>query len=154
MRELLVLPLMLAVAACAATGPTAGRTSGRAESSISSAVLPTPRPEDAKVRPAAPTPVPRPERPSLPPFDLAQLGGATESSVVALLGAPDEIRDQSPGKVWIYNHSGCSIEVYLFPSVDVGSMAVLGTAMLPDTLADAERVRCRRNLARRTAKAQ
>jgi|GEM_PF-713254 len=145
MRELLVLTLMLTVAACSTAAPP------RAVDP-SASPLPTPRPGEAKTRPAVP--VPRPDRPASAPFDLGLLGGATESTVVSMIGRPDEIREQPPGKVWVYSHGACSVEVYLYPSVDVGSMAVLGTALVPDTLAGPERERCRRSLARRTATTQ
>src|SRR3546814_17563766 len=70
-----------------------------------------------------------------------------------MIGPPDEVRERPPGKVWVYNHGPCRVEVYLYPSVDVASMAVLGSALAPDSLADDVRDRCRRILARRTAKA-
>lgn len=153
MRALLVLTLALTVVACSTVGPPS-RPADPAVSSSPSQV-PPPSPGEPGIEPSvpAPVPVPRPQR-ALPPFDLGQLGGATESAVVSMIGVPDEIREQQPGKVWVYNHGACRVEVYLYPSVDVGSMAVLGTALSPDTLAESERDRCRRSLARRTAKAQ
>jgi hypothetical protein len=99
-------------------------------------------------------PVPRPASAKVEPFDLRTLRGATESTVVTLIGQPDSIREQSPGKVWVYNHGACQIEVHMYPSVDLGSMGVLGTAILPPSLGDGDRDRCRRSLARRTARAE
>ncbi|MEQ8817467.1 MAG: hypothetical protein RLO51_22075 [Thalassobaculum sp.] len=152
MRVLLVLTLLLTVAACSTAGPS-DRSADPSVPPTSALPVPTPRPGENKARPAAPVPVPRPERPS-PPFDLGQLGGATESTVVSTLGMPDNVREQQPGKVWVYRHGGCQVEVFLYPSVDVGNMAVLGTALMPDTLAEPERDRCRRDLARRMSKPQ
>ncbi len=153
MRAPLFLILGLMASACSAPGPSA-RTSDPL-ASAAALPLPTPRPGEARAVPPAPMPVPRPERaPSSPPFDLGRLGGASESAVVSLIGLPDAIREQQPGKVWVYSHGACRVEVFLYPSVDIGSMAVLGTALVPDTLAEAERDRCRRSLARRSAKAQ
>ena len=73
--------------------------------------------------------------------------------MLARIGHPDAIREQSPGKVWVYSQSGCQVEVYMFPRVGYGSMGVLGTAILPATLSADDRDRCRRSLARRSAKA-
>lgn len=150
MRELLVLTVALLVAGCAATVSPPPPPSP-VEQPVAVLPLPTPRPEGPPK--PMPMPVPRPEHAASEPFRLERLGGATESAVVGMLGAPDEVRDQSPGKVWVYNHGVCRVEVYLYPSVDVGSMAVLGSALTPNTLAEGERDRCRRGLARRTAKA-
>lgn len=150
MRELLVLTAALLVAGCTATVP-APPPPPPSEPPVAALPLPTPRPEGAPK--PLPTPVPRPDVPGAEPFQMERLGGATESSVTAMLGPPDEIVDRPPGKVWIYNHGACRVEVYLYPSVDVGSMAVLGSAINPNTLAEGERDRCRRNLARRTVKA-
>lgn len=150
MRELLVLTVALLAAGCAATVPPPPPPPP-VEPPVAALPLPTPRPEGPPK--PMPMPVPRPEHAASEPFRLERLGGATESAVVGMIGPPDEVRDQSPGKVWVYNHGVCRVEVYLYPSVDVGSMAVLGSALTPNTLADGERDRCRRSLARRTAKA-
>lgn len=150
MRELLVLTAALLVAGCAATVPAPPAPQRPPEPKTAALPLPTPRPEGAPK--PLPTPTPRPDTPAAEPFRLERLGGATESAVVALIGQPDEIVDRPPGKVWIYSHGICRVEVYLYPSVDVGSMAVLGSALTPNTLAEGDRDRCRRNLARRTAK--
>lgn len=148
MRQLLALTVAILTAACTTTFPPQPQRS----SDRSAAALPTPRP-GATGGGVAPVPVPRPRRPADKPFDLDRLGGATESDVLAMIGDPDEIRPQTPGKVWIYDHGSCRVEVYLYPSVDVGSMAVLGTALVPDGLPAAEQERCRRGLAHRaTAK--
>lgn len=152
MRELLLLTLALAAAACSTAGPLPPPR--QADPSVAALPLPTPRPGEAKARPQAPVPVPRPDRPSVQPFDLEQLGGATESAVIAMIGKPDEIREQPPGMVWVYSQGTCRVEVHLYPSVDVGSMAVLGTALVPGDMANGDRDRCRRSLARRTARAQ
>jgi hypothetical protein len=152
MRAMLVLILAVAVSACSSVGP-----SQRSRPVDPSVPPPEPAPRTGRttaVQPEAPVPVPRPERERVEPVDLDRLGGVTESTVVATIGAPDSVREQPPGKVWIYSHGACRVEVYLYPSVDVGNMAVLGTAIVPNSLADAERERCRRDLARRTAKAQ
>ncbi|HEY9567693.1 MAG TPA: hypothetical protein VIR38_06355 [Thalassobaculum sp.] len=147
MRELLVLTLALLTVGCTAAVPAPPP----AAPPVTELPLPTPRPEG----PPKPlrTPVPRPEHAEPEPFRLEQLGGASEIAVVGMIGPPDEVRERPPGKVWVYNHGPCRVEVYLYPSVDVGSMAVLGSALAPDSLADDDRDRCRRSLARRTAKA-
>lgn len=152
MRELIVLTVALTTAACATAGPP---PPARAiDPTIATLPLPTPRPPEPEPRADAPVPVPRPRHTAVEPFDLGRLGGAAESSVLAMIGTPDEVREQPPGKVWVYSHATCRLEVYLYPSVDVGSMAVLGTTLAPGDLADGDRERCGRSLARRTAKAR
>lgn len=153
MRRLLVLMAVLGVSACSTAGPLPPPR--QPDPSVPPMPLPTPRPgEVAKPRPKPPAPVPqpRPQRETVEPYDLARLGGATESAVLGEIGQPDEIREQPPGKVWVYSQESCKVEVYLYPSVDVGSMAVLGTTLLPSDMANGERDRCRRSFARRTAK--
>jgi len=150
MRQLLALTVAILTTACSAVDlPPSQRSSDRSTAALP---VPTSRPGAAGGG-IAPVPVPRPGRPADKPFDLDRLGGATESDVLAMIGDPDEIRPQPPGKVWIYGHGSCRVEVYLYPSVDVGSMAVLGTALVPAGLPAAEQERCRRGLAHRaTAK--
>ena len=150
MRQLLALTVAILTAACTATFPPQPQRSS--DRSTAALPVPTSRPGAAGGG-MAPVPVPRPGRSEDRPFDLDRLGGATESDVLGMIGDPDEIRPQPPGKVWVYDHGSCRVEVYLYPSVDVGSMAVLGTAMVPPGLPTAERDRCRRELAHRaTAK--
>lgn len=152
MRELLLLLIVaLSTAACTAAVPPPSQPP---EPPPAVTPLPTPRPGEAKEPSDAPVPVPRPDRPAVEPFDLDQLGGATESAVTSMIGPPDEVREQPPGKIWVYSHGECRVEVYLYPSVDVGSMAVLGTAIMPSDLPNGDRDRCRRGLARRTATAR
>lgn len=100
-----------------------------------------------------PVPRPTPSAPTVEPIDLDRLGGATEATVVERIGRPDAVREQSPGKIWVYSHNRCQVEVYLYPRVGYGTMGVLGTAILPADLSAGERDRCRRDLARRSAKA-
>lgn len=156
MRRLLALTLAITTAACASAVPPPPRQGAGEGAALP---LPSPRPGEARAgegRSAAraPVPVPRPGVPPVEPFNLERLGGSTESAVVAMLGAPDETRPQPPGKVWVYRQGSCRLEVFLYPSVDVGSMAVLDTALVPNDLAAGERDRCRRGLARRTVKNQ
>lgn len=151
MRALLVLTLALSTAGCTAAVVPSPAPDSQVPVAATPAPRPTPRPSELS---PAPVPVPRPSRPEVEPFDLAQLGGATESAVVVMIGHPDAVRERPPGKVWVYNQGACQVEVYMYPSVDVGSMAVLGTSLAPDTLQPSDRDRCRRGLARRTAKAQ
>lgn len=153
MRELIVLTVALTTAACATAGPPP--PPARAiDPALGTLPLPSPRPTEPRPRADAPVPVPRPQQAAVEPFDLGQLGGATESSVVAMIGPPDEVRAQPPGKVWVYSHAACRLEVYLYPSVDVGTMAVLGTDLTPGDLASGDRDRCGRSLTRRTVKAR
>lgn len=151
MRELLVLTAALLVAGCTAGVPAPPPPPLPAGPPAAALPLPTPRPEGLPK--PLPTPVPRPDNPVAEPFRLERLGGATESAVVGMIGEPDEIREQSPGKIWIYTIGVCRVEVYLYPSVDVGRLAVLGSTITPGNLAESDRDRCRRGLARRTVRA-
>jgi len=149
MRDFFVLTAVLLIAACSAVDPPPPPPAPPPPAA-EALPLPTPRPDNGAASRSAPTPVARPARPQVEPFQLDQLGGATESAVTAMIGRPDEIRDQPPGKVWVYNHGACRVEVYMYPSVDVGSMAALGAAIMPAELSEDDRARCRRSLARRT----
>ena len=148
MRGFFVLTVVLLTAACSDVVPPP--PAPPPPPPVETTPLPTPRPDTGAGTRSAPTPVARPARPQVEPFRLEVLGGATESAVTAMIGKPDEIRDQPPGKVLVYNQGACRVEVYMYPSVDVGSMAALGAAIMPADLPDDDRARCRRSLARRT----
>lgn len=152
MRGLFVLSVLVLTAACAPTDRSDSSARPSSVSSVPDLPVPTPRPEGPAVRTATPVPVPRPDRPRAEPFDLARLDGSTEAAVVAMIGQPDEVREQSPGKVWVYRHGSCRVEVHMYPSVDVDNMAALGAAIVPSTLAQGERERCRRSLGERTGR--
>ena len=83
MRELLVLTTALFITACSATVPPPPVSS---PAPTVAAPAPVPRPASAVPQAAAPVPVPRPASAKVEPFDLNKLGGATESTVIAMIG--------------------------------------------------------------------
>lgn len=153
MRSAFVLSAVILTASCAPPPPPTV-VPEPPPVAVSGLPVPTPRPFGIG-RPSEPAPVPSP-RPSelrVEPIDLDALRGLSASALARRLGAPEETRDQSPGTVWIYRQDRCRVEVFLYPSVDVGVLTVLGATIDPPTLSDADHVDCRRNLALRAGSA-
>jgi outer membrane biosynthesis protein TonB len=97
-------------AAAAHEDPTAG-----APESPSKA--PDPEPQVAAVPPPAPEPQPEPAPAPAPGLDddPAQLIGMGTASLAAVLGAPAQIRRESPANIWQYLAEGCVLDVVLYP---------------------------------------
>jgi hypothetical protein len=74
------------------------------------------------VKPSPPLPPAKPRAQSpaspavqtSPQFDPQELVGRGEAEVIDLLGAPSEIRDEPPARVWEYAGVGCSVNVTFY----------------------------------------
>jgi len=153
MRSAFVLSALILTAACAP--PPSPTMVPEPPPEASRLPVPTPRPAAVeRPRDRAPVPEPRPTVKRVEPVDLDGLRGVSVSALTRRFGAPEEIRDQPPGTVWVYRQDRCRVEVFLYPSVDVGVLTVLGATIDPPTLSDADHVGCRRDLASRPGAAQ
>lgn len=87
-----------------------------------------PAPPPPPARPVLPTPMlptpvlPTPMLPVPAPLDLANLPA---DRVEALLGAPAARTASGTGERWTYRATGCALELFLFPAVGGGGLAVL-----------------------------
>lgn len=119
--RLLVLPLLLALAACngapRATAPDVATAEAPAEAQTAATA-----PEAA-----APPPVPsdKPEVPPLPAVAVDELVGVEDSQVLALLGDPALTEDRAPGMAWIYDGIGCRFGLVLYPDLETNKRTVL-----------------------------
>ena len=75
------------------------------------AAIPPPEPEPAP--PPMPMPMPMPV-PGLDD-DPAQLIGMGTASLAAILGAPAQIRRETPANIWQYWAEGCVLDVVFYP---------------------------------------
>lgn len=75
----------------------------------------TPKPRQAPRAARLPKPTERPEAPRPEPA----LVGASRAEALALLGAPMDIRDATPAKVWAYRDrkGECEVDVYFYLDV-------------------------------------
>lgn len=104
----------LALAACAAPGGPAGRTTGNGPAPAATkpghpAATATPTPT---AMPASLPPAQRPGSP--PPVDPARLKGLGTAHVRELLGEPGMLRREPPAEVWQYHGLGCVVDVFLY----------------------------------------
>ena len=47
------------------------------------------------------------------------------------IGAPERLSEQPPARVWHYEFSGCSLELFLFPDVSSGAEKALSWSAKP-----------------------
>jgi len=92
------------------------------------AARPAPRPAARPARPpaAVPAPVQQAALPS-PVEEVAvpALKGAPASRVEAVLGAPAVRQPNGAGERWSWRAQGCTLDLFLFPDVATGGLAVL-----------------------------
>lgn len=58
-------------------------------------------------------PVP-PAKPPIAQLDPQRLVGLNENAVTDLIGPPNEVRNESPARVWRYNGNKCSVDVLFY----------------------------------------
>lgn len=78
-----------------------------------------PEPQVAVITAPAPVPEPVPEPPAAIDDDPAQLIGMGTASLAAFLGAPAQIRRETPANIWQYLAEGCVLDVVLYPEKNV-----------------------------------
>ncbi|MEM8987426.1 MAG: hypothetical protein AAGC95_11960 [Pseudomonadota bacterium] len=84
----------------------------------------TPMPEDLA---ALPTPRVKPVQ----TFPLAELVGETPDAVGQRLGAPDEIKTDSPALTWVFANELCTLRVAFYASVEEENYRALQYAVAP-----------------------
>ena len=133
-----VLVSVLAVAACAENAASPDRPAGG--NADAAAPQAAPQPPAAEPDPAAPPePSPRPAAtaaagqqsedtalaPAAPVRSFADLVGKTGVQIRSAIGAPERLSEQPPARVWHYEFSGCSLELFLSPDVSSGAEKAL-----------------------------
>jgi hypothetical protein len=104
---------------------------------------PTPRPlsEGAvSAEPSTPATDAAKLTPSEPVRSFPELVGMSDGEVRTAMGAPDRISDRPPARVWRYELSGCSLDLFLFPDVSSGATKALTWSALPTEPQAAEAV--------------
>jgi len=81
-------------------------------------VRPRPKPpaQLANAQPQAGTVSPEQKEPE-PALEPVNLVGLDEKQLTALLGAPSEQEEPTPGKIWRYRRANCTLDITLFPDV-------------------------------------
>lgn len=102
--------------------------------------------EPGPVKPSPPVPPLKPAvQPSIEPraeFDPQQLVGLGEGEVTNLIGAPGEIRDEPPARVWRYAGDGCSVDVLFYFDLTLQQFRALTYRIEPEGQSEQAQKNC------------
>ena len=65
-----------------------------------------------------PAPVPK-------PMAADQIVGLAQVQVEEIIGKPDAVRDEPPATVWVYQGSGCTLDVYFYLDIKSNKLTAL-----------------------------
>lgn len=108
-----------------------GRSSGSPDAVAEAPPEPEPRPTTAEADPARAPDDATVLAPVAPVRSFPDLVGLSGVEVRAAMGTPDRISDRPPARIWRYELSGCSLDLFLFPDVSSGASKALTWSTLP-----------------------
>lgn len=79
---------------------------------------------------------------SKPQFDPQQLVGLGEGEVADAIGAPSEIRDEPPARVWHYAGDACAVEILFYFDLTLQQFRALTYRMEPEGQSEQSQRNC------------